>query len=239
MSKSNVLLSEHPLFRALVLMGSGLALSCGGRAEGSGAGAAGASSAAGAPSSAAGAPSSAAGASSGGSPDTTPIIVVEPSGAGAASGGAPAVAPVPDCPYAQWDCSAQPICHLGLISLTDPVASKCFCDSKRPVTADDCSKDESLICLQAYWQDGTQPGTWDYRVHVQCSCVKSPTPSDTCNNACGSTFPESSMVDGENRFTCTLPLTSTCDDNGTCTATSADVLRQDGIMCGCADIGLR
>lgn len=236
MSKSNELLSDHPLFRALVLMGSGLALSCGGRAEGSGAAAS--DGAAGAPGSAAGAPSSAAGASSGGSPATTPIIIVEPSGAGAASGGAPAVAPVPDCPYAQWDCSAQSVCSVSLSSLTDPVASKCFCDTKRPVTANDCGKDESLVCLQAYWQYNTPPGTWDYSFHVQCSCVKSPAPSDSCVTACDTAFPEV-MGSGVRIFDCFLPPSSTCDDSGTCTATSADVLRQDGIMCGCADIGLR
>jgi len=74
--------------------------------------------------------------------------------------------------------------------------------------------------------------------HVQCSCAKSPPPGDTCIATCNSAFPEV-MGNGERIFDCFPAPTSTCDDNGTCTATSADVLRQDGIMCGCADIGLR
>jgi hypothetical protein len=227
-------LSDHPFFRALVLMGGGLALSCGGRAEDSRA----------ANYSSAGAASSAGGASNGGSAGTTTVVVYTPSSAGALSvAGAPSVMPLPepDCPYAQWDCSAiEPVCYLALASLTDPIASKCVCDSKRPVTANDCGKDESLVCLQAYWQDGTLPGTWDNQVHVQCSCVKSPTPVDSCNTACSTAFPTQAMIGGGERiFGCRLPPSTTCDDNGTCTATSADVLRQDGIMCGCADIGLR
>ena len=225
-------LSDHPFFRALVLMGGGLALSCGGRAEdSSGAGSY----------SAAGAPSSAGGASDGGSGGAATIVVSTGSAGALSVAGAPSITPPkPDCPYAQWDCSAvEPVCYLSLSSLTDPVASKCFCDSKRPVTANDCGKDESLLCLQASWQEGTPSGTWDGSVHVQCSCVKSPRPAESCSSACSAVFPEQAMINGERIFGCVEPDASTCDNNGTCTATSADVLRQDGIMCGCSDIGLR
>jgi hypothetical protein len=227
-------LSDHPLFRALVLMGGGIALSCGGIAEGGPASTG---------NGAAGAASSAAGASSSGSSGATTILVAVPGSAGTPSfAGGPSVAtPEPDCPYAQWDCTAiEPVCYLSLFSFTDPVASKCFCDSKRPLTANDCGKGQSLICLEAFWQDGTRPGTWDGSVHVQCSCTAAQATGEQCNNSCDDAFPEDATIQGGERiFRCALPSNTTCGDNGTCTATSADVLRQDGIMCGCADIGLK
>jgi hypothetical protein len=221
-------LSDHPFFRALVLMGGGLALSCGGIAEGSGSSA-----------SAAGAPTSAAGGSAG----TTTIVIGVPSSGGALSvAGAPSVTtPQPECPYAQWDCSSiEPSCYFSLSSATDPVASKCFCNTKRPVTADDCGADETLVCLSAGWQDGRLPGTWDNSVHVQCSCVRSPVGPNSCGTVCSEAFPTEIGLAGEEQiFGCSLPPNMICDANGVCTASSADVLRQDGIMCGCAYIGLK
>jgi hypothetical protein len=234
MDTSSEPLSDHPLFRALVLMGGGLALSCGGIAEGSPASTG---------NGAAGAPSSAAGTSNGGNPGATTIIVGGPSSAGAPSvGGAPSAQP--DCPYAQWDCTSdQPICYLPIASATDPAASKCFCNANRPITANDCKPSESLVCLQVFSQafDASAETGWDGSVHMQCSCVESSATGDICDYACAKAFPDgATLAQGGERFlTCVPPPHQTCNANGVCTATSADVLRQDGIMCGCADVGLK
>ncbi|HEY1533633.1 MAG TPA: hypothetical protein VGF76_06430 [Polyangiaceae bacterium] len=237
-------LSDHPLFRALVLMGGGLALSCGGIAEGGRASTG---------DGAAGAASSAAGASSSsGSSGATTILVAVPSSAGATSlagvpsfAGAPNVTPpTPDCPYAQWDCTSdQPICYLPIVSATDPAASNCFCNTNRPLTPNDCKPSESLVCLQGSNQALLASGQagWDGSVHLQCSCVEASATGDTCDYACAKAFPDGATLGqgGELFLTCMPPPKQTCADNGVCTATSADVLRQDGIMCGCADVGLK
>ena len=76
---------------------------------------------------------------------------------------------------------------------------------------------------------------------MQCSCVESSaTGVDTCDYACGKVFPDgATLAKGERFLACMPPPNQTCEGNGVCTATSADVLRQDGIMCGCADVGLK
>lgn len=145
----------------------------------------------------------------------------------------------PSCPYAQWDCRSAPnasACFFELKSKDDPIAAGCVCDTSRPTSAADCNADESFVCRQArppYEEMQPWPSTWDGTLHVQCACIPLPTPTyESCSAVCAKTY-------GANGATqCSLPADSACDERGVCTATSADVLRQDGIMCGCADIGL-
>jgi len=236
-------LSDHPLFRALVLMGGALAVGCGGVAQsdaphGDGISRSGSPSGGAASSSAA----SVGGTSNVGG-DATITGIAFAGGATQAGAGAPSVDAAdyyhPSCPYQQWDCSAvQPSpCTFYLKSKDDPQAAGCVCDPSRPTSASACKLDENFVCLQAfppYVEAQPGPNTWDGTLHVQCACVPSPTPAyDNCNATCANAFRT-----GELRLACLFNDT-TCDDHGVCTATSADVLRQDGIMCGCADIGLK
>jgi hypothetical protein len=244
MQKSVEPLSDHPLFRALVLMGGGLAIGCGGVAQGgtpdrNDIGSTGSPSGGAASSTVA----SVAGMSSvGGSAITIGIPVA--GGATQSAAGAPGTVAAayynPSCPYQQWDCSGVPpsACYFYLKSKDDPQAAGCVCDSSRPTHSSACKADENFVCLQAYppyveAQPG--PSTWDGSLHVQCACVPSPVPTyDNCQVTCATAFSRINQ-----RLLCSIPHESTCDEHGVCTATSADVLRQDGIMCGCADIGLK
>ncbi|HKO50285.1 MAG TPA: hypothetical protein VJV79_21290 [Polyangiaceae bacterium] len=231
MSKKVEPLSDHPLFRALVLMGGGLAVGCGGVAEretplstdigGSG--------------SASGGPVSS---TAGGSPSIGLPVAGAPS---AAAGANAATAYAPACPYEQWDCSAllaTGACFLSLLSKDDPLAAGCSCDTSRPKSAAACKLDESFVCRQAYppYVEGqARPSTWDGNLHVQCACLPTPKPgTDNCTETCTKEF----SVTQWPPMQCFVS-NSKCDDNGVCTATSADVLRQDGIMCGCAAIALK
>ncbi|MEI9942457.1 MAG: hypothetical protein WDO69_35025 [Pseudomonadota bacterium] len=219
---------EHPLFRALVLMGGSMALGCGGSAvidQGTG----GSNSAQG------GAPAQGGALAQGG------LIGVSgsPSIAGAAQGGGGASAfdaGLDDCPPAQWDCSALgPSCEPSLGSGGRPAG--CVCDPKRPRSVADCSAKQELVCLRAYASE-PDPDSWDTSVHVQCSCVAGPyvPDSSTCSTTCSETFGTPTGA----HTSCSLPSGMTCDSSGNnCTATSADVLRQDGIVCGCAPVILK
>ncbi|HEY2410159.1 MAG TPA: hypothetical protein VGI10_29345 [Polyangiaceae bacterium] len=209
-------LSDHPLFRALVLMGGGLALSCGGNVSaenGAGGDAVLISGMAGS------------GGSSGGSAITA--------GSGGTAG-ADSIALLP-CPLAQWDCSSAPSgCSFSADSATQ--LASCVCNPKRPTSASDCQTNESLMCMQGY-VPGLVQTTWDGTAHVQCSCMPTPPPGTAgANAACASAFPSADS----SALVAYLPSGTTCDSSGTvCTATSADILRQDGIMCGCANLGLK
>lgn len=218
--------SEHPLFRALVLMGGALALGCGGTAQlQPSEGVAGASG---------GAVSATAGASSVGGSATD---------VGGSAGGSIAEAVYnPTCPYAQWSCPpASPFtstgCYLDLLSKDDPVAAGCTCETARPQSGAACRAGEVFVCRQAlppYAQTLPTPPTWDGTLHVQCACVVAPAPThENCGGACIDAFSESGATQ------CRLRDNPTCDDQGVCTATSADVLSQDGVMCGCASVALK
>jgi hypothetical protein len=170
----------------------------------------------------------------------TPAAGSAGSGAPAGSAGANAAALYdPTCPYEQWDCAAatHTACYFSLESKDDPLAAGCKCDPARPTSASACKADEQFVCLQAYPPYvEAQPGprTWDGALHIQCACVVAPVPTlANCDAACAKGFNQLSSMQ------CYLPNGLTCDEHDVCTATSADVLRQDGIMCGCADIGLK
>lgn len=214
-------LSEHPLFRALVLMGGGLALSCGGVAR-----------------SETGATDSGGAASTGGSSAGSASNVAGAIGLGGSvstvDAGAP---PDADCPYAQWDCSsAKPLCVREVSAGLE--ASGCVCDRTRPKNVLDCRANEVLICQQGYFLDRTsEPETWDGMLHLQCSCIATAIPSTygTADAACNKAFRAATYFE----MASFLPSENTCDGQGHCTATSSDVLRQDGIMCGCASVALK
>jgi hypothetical protein len=225
-------LAEHPLFRALVLMGGGLALGCGGVAQVDGHGA----ESGGPATSTASANGGNAGSSNAGSGNASAPITLGQT-AGSSSGGRPSIdvdPPLVDaCPVPQWDCSQlAPSCMrdltLGWVQLG------CTCDPTRPLSAKDCAPEQSLFCQRGFGP--FEPDTWDYSIHYQCSC--GPTPPGNVTEAATDTCLQ--ITPGARRSTMIayLPATETCDGT-VCTATSADVLRQDGIMCGCADIGLK
>lgn len=217
---------EHPLFRTLVLMGGSLALGCGGSAvvdPGTG----GSNSAQGG--------TAQGGAAQGGLMEVAGSLSI--AGATSAGGGAGAFDAGPgDCPPAQWDCSALgSSCEPNLGAGGRPAG--CVCDLTRPQSVADCSSNQGLVCLRAYASE-PDPNTWDANVHVQCSCVAGPylPDSNTCSSTCLDTFGSSVSA----YASCSLPSGMTCDHSGNnCTATSADVLRQDGIVCGCAPIILK
>jgi len=160
-------LSDHPLFRALVLMGGGLAVGCGGIAQGD-------------------APPDASAGGSGimlGPPTTGVSSVYHPS------------CPYEqwDCRRATSD---NP-CLLNLKSKDDPLAADCSCDSSRPTSAADCKSDEVFVCRQALPFVKAQPGpsTWDGTLHVQCACAPPPVPGYfTCDAICVQLFGDSDSV---------------------------------------------
>ena len=219
----NDALSEHPLFRTLVLMGGALALSCGGVARSeSGLGEA-------------GAPTSNGGGGSAGAPTTL-------AGAPSVGGSSEVVDAGPpldaECPFPQWDCSkSAPACYRDISH--GLAATGCFCNRARPATLADCSPNEVLLCQQGYVQslsgESYRAGTWDGSVHIQCSCFATSIPASAqlAYDECLKTFPAPQYVE----ITSYLPPEQMCDV--ACTATSADVLRQDGIMCGCAPTTLK
>jgi len=218
------------LFRALVLMGGGLALSCGGVARGepdptplSSAGSSGASGGTVAP-------------GSGGATVITPPGPVITIGGGTST--VDAGVPVPlACPPEQYDCDLSTLnfCVLDLNSAL--AAGACVCNPSRPKSVKDCKPNENLVCMIASL-DGAPLTTWDGSVNAQCSCIPSPIPAtyNDCYSTCEKAFPEVNP----NWARCVLPNPCTYDASGACTATPADVLYQDGILCGgCANIGLK
>ncbi|MEO7036196.1 MAG: hypothetical protein ABI548_19810 [Polyangiaceae bacterium] len=207
----------HLLFRTLVLMGGALALDCGGSVvvSGNAAGGGGSGAVGGAPQG---------GASTGGT---------SPSG-----GASPVDAGASDCPPAQWDCSAleRSQCTYSWVGQGRPEG--CVCDSKRPKSVADCRANETLFCLTSNFTD---PESWDGTRHVQCTCIPSQTSPfvyEECQQECASTYPVL-QAGGMYVVSCAIPQEQTCDAPGNCTATPASVLRQDGVVCGCASIVLK
>jgi hypothetical protein len=227
---------DHPLFRVLVLMGGSLALGCGGSAviDGSPSGSGGTKVVGSAGQSAGGAAAGGAG-QGGGAATAGSIPVISIGGTGAGGSGEVDAGP-PPCPFAQWDCSGLgQVCEPNLGAGGLPAG--CACDLKRPKSVADCNANEDLICRRAYSTE-PDPSTWDTSFHIQCACVPGPSvPSyDMCGTACSKAYPMLSP----NAASCSLPPSTTCDPYGNnCTATAANVLRQDGIVCGCASVILK
>ena len=211
--------NQNRFFHTMVVMGSALALGCGGMSShaepertrtGGGGGSGGGGSGGGGPSgggSGSGGPSG--GGSSGGSPPnggmsgTGSVIIV------AGSAGQTPVDPGPFvCSPGQWNCTGvYTYCEGDGFRLPE----SCACDSSRPMTPADCSDGETIVCRRATADSTGRPFTRD--VPFDCACV--PDQSD-CEVACDLAFP----------------------DNGTCFELT-DRGERKSVLCGCAVIVLR
>jgi hypothetical protein len=164
-------LSSRNFFRAMVLMGSGLAVGCGGKTvEGESSD-----------------PSAGGSAGTGGS-------VVHTGGQGGhaptGSGGSPLIVvppPGPDpntpvepgpftCNPAQWDCSRTTTSCGGGTGWTLPTS--CACDTARPRSADDCATGQKLVCRLGVNAPDGRPLTRP--VPFECFCSN----EQSCNPAC-------------------------------------------------------
>jgi len=184
-AKPTKLSNKSRMFNSIVLMGSGLALGCGGVAAvpGSGAGGSSTASQGGSGSNSAGGPSAA---GAGGE-----LISTHPGGApGTAGSGGSAGAPdkpLP-CPPSQWTCATdQAECTIkGGFAL----GSSCKCDLHRPATAADCAPGQSFVCIEAT-RDAHGNPLLDHTPY-ECSCRPA---AESCNAACDDAY-------GAARFGC-------------------------------------
>jgi hypothetical protein len=199
--------THHRFFRAMVLMGSSLAVGCGGQTI---TGESTSSSAGGSPG-AAGSPGNGNVAGKGGAGGSSPSSGSSGSlqlGTGG-SGGQPTVDPGPFvCPPAQWDCSpALTQCDYGTMNGWR-LPTACNCDSARPSSASDCAPDQVFVCLEGTASADGQPLT--RVVPFECSCAPKPT---YCGLACDQAFKNTG---GD--FSCEQPTDPGARD----------------ILCGCA-----
>jgi hypothetical protein len=211
----------------MVLMGGSLALSCGGSVleKGNPSGAGGSSG------------MNSGGSSAVGGGGTSAVGTAGSLSLAGGAGGASALQVGSfECPPAQWEC-ANSGCFVEFSFSSGTLPTGCVCDRARPQSAADCSASEAFVCVPGYDTDSVPtssppPSTWDGATHVRCSCVQLSLPATyaDCSAACSA-----ASLGTE----CGMASETTCDDAGVCTATSADVLRQDGILCGCAPVGLK
>ncbi len=191
---------QSRMFRTLVLMGSGIALSCGGRAqEDGGSSSSGGSGAAGKPSTGAtaGASNGSGGSNTGsggsgfsgntssafggtgtiGVGGTLGLGGTTSGTAGAAAGGSSNDHPT-QCPPSQWTCSNSGDCDYE----TGWTPTGCKCDFTRPKTAADCAMGQVFTCRSTS-NDGSTPYGFD------CSCVAAdPDARCTCSSYGGQDF---------------------------------------------------
>lgn len=153
------------LFRTLVLMGSSLALGCGGVAEKDGDGASGGGSASGGSTNTGGSTGGGAAQGSGGLSSGT--------GGSIATGGQPPIEPGPfDCDPAQLACdTAASICSSNehIAERGGALPASCNCDPERPVSAEDCVEGETFLCDRAVVDHRDAP--FDRVVDFNCRCV--------------------------------------------------------------------
>jgi hypothetical protein len=195
---------EHPLFRAMVVMGGSLAVGCGATvATGetksgphSGSSSGGAANMGDAP--------------TGGRPDVEPIargaggsvgtntpgtggkasIVTGAGGAVTGSGGAAGVGGTSAggaseglCSRAQLSCDAETL-RCGLNGGQWDLPAGCTCDAKRPGSGADCATDELFVCRQGNTSTGGS-SLPPLLVYFDCACVPK---TDDCSNACKAAF---------------------------------------------------
>jgi hypothetical protein len=212
-------LPQSRMFRTIVLMGSSMALSCGGATTengptsspaGAGAGAGGnvANAGSSAGSSGGGSPIGIGGKNGGGGFAGSGISTGGAGGTfsaigGATSGGAGAggAAGPTDCPPSQWSCADPPQCEHD--TGNQPIG--CTCDRTRPATPAACKAGSAFTCLRTTVIDGTPSG-------FECSCETGP----DCNAQCSAAFGQ-------------IPGVYECD-----MGTLADTT-----LCGCSIIFLR
>jgi hypothetical protein len=174
----------HRFFHTMVVMGSALALGCGGMSnadepERTGSGGAGGGGAGGA----GGTGSTGGGGSTGGSAGTGGTLIIIQGG----SAGQSPVEPGPfTCSPAQWGCSSYVDCDGEGFRLPE----SCSCDAARPKEPDDCPSDQTFACRKAVTRDDGRPFT--KVVPFQCSCVPK---GSTCDVACDHAFPDTGTCD--------------------------------------------
>lgn len=179
--------NQSRMFRTIVLMGSSLALSCGGKAgedsPPTSGGSGGSTSAGGLFGTSGG------GASNGGSAHGGASVGGALSTAGASQGGAVGVggSPVggaaavagsggtPDCPAAEWTCTAS-ICNYD----TGWQLADCKCDPSHPKSASDCKAGQAFVCLSTSSSAAGPAQGFD------CQCVPS---NQSCAAECTSAYP--------------------------------------------------
>ena len=157
----------HRLFAAIVLMGTGLTLGCGGVAEREGTGTTDTSHAGhGGNGTSSGGSAIGGGATTGGSDTISigggadPIVVT------AGTGPMP-VTPGPfECPPQQWSCEPE---GCGLVGNGWPLPDGCACDPTRPEQASDCAPGKVFLCRRG---TSTADGrTLAVDVPFDCHCV--------------------------------------------------------------------
>jgi len=160
--------SPHRLFAAIVLMGTGLAVGCGGISEGErqvGAG---------------GQPNVSHGGTNTGATASAGTGVATSTGGTSNIGNAPsidiggttsepeAVDPGPfKCPPEQWTCAST---HCDYSAAGWALPDSCDCDPKRPRSPSDCGAGEVFVCQNATTTSDGRPFTKP--VALSCSCVQ-------------------------------------------------------------------
>jgi hypothetical protein len=186
MSQNSGDFSRHRFFRTMVVMGSGLALGCGGASEkdgNPGGGDGGSTSTGGSSNTGGSSTSTGGGSNSGGTAGSGGALSLGGAGSGGtANGGAGgAIMPTPNCPTTQWTSPDYPQCAGPGNGLVLPANS--VCDLTRPKSASDCGSAEVFACLEATgYADGTplsEPKPY------ACACVPD---SESCRDECGELY---------------------------------------------------
>jgi len=153
--------TPHRLFAAIVLMGSGLAVGCGGVAEGH-------ADVAGAPGTSGSNATDASGTGgrggTGGGSGSGPMIDVT---IGGTPGQQPTVTPGPfNCPTEQWSCASN---TCGDVEQGWALPSECACEPSRPRSAKDCAADEAFVCQRV--TSNAQGDRLSQPLALSCNCV--------------------------------------------------------------------
>ena len=210
----------HPFFHTMVMMGSALALGCGGLSgsktsddDAGGGGTGGTTGGTGGTTAGTGGTTGATGGSSvggaatagmGGSGGT--VIMIGTGG----TGNVP-IEPGPfPCAPETWTCNTPPNCG-GRDYL---LPSDCACDDARPASAADCAADQNFVCHQAGYNESYQAFTKP--VPFSCSCVPS---GQNCEEICDQVYGSQA-------------------GQGSCRSETTGA-GADSILCGCAPIVLR
>jgi len=216
MSEDTIEKGRQRFFKTMVLMGSSLALGCGGMvneaAAGAGAGGQSALGGTGGTGTSMGGSTSAEGGSGGSSVGGTGG---SSAGTGGVAGTGGAVSAT--CPPDQWVCDPIPQCES---SYGYSLPTYCRCDETRPLSGDDCASGRR-VCLTATAEaDGTQ---LDEAIPFACTCASDPT---SCSDSCRDAYTDG---DGHWCFTDIYPTTGRVPVPP----------GSDDLLCGCSFVYLR
>jgi hypothetical protein len=224
----------HPFFHTMVMMGSALALGCGGISgskpsdddAGGGTGTGGTSGGTagtrsttggtGGTTGGAGGTTGGAGGTTGGTAGTTGGTATAGTGGtsiviGTGGTGNVLVTPGPfSCAPETWRCNTPPSCA----GRDYVLPSDCMCDGSHPASAADCAPDQSFVCRQAGYNESYQPFTEP--VPFSCACVPG---GQSCEATCDQAFGDQGGP-------------------GNCVSTTTGP-GTPSVLCGCAQIVLR